>query len=102
MEPQHLIPAAEFCVHYNIEVRFLHRLQDYGLLRVTTMDETLFIDADDVADAEKIMHLHQDLDINFEGIDVILQLLKRLEQTQAELTALRMKLRLHEDNSSTS
>lgn len=98
MESQHLIPAAAFCVHYNIEVSLLHRLQDYGLLQVTTMNETLFIDADALADAEKIIHLHQDLDINFEGIDVILQLLKRLEQTQTEVALLRNKLRLHESS----
>jgi chaperone modulatory protein CbpM len=96
MEPQQLIPASDFCVHYHIEVSFLHTLQDYGLLRMTTQNETAFIDADDMSDVERIIHLHQDLDINMEGIDAILQLLKRLERTQEELTTLRNKLRLYE------
>ena len=96
MEPQQLIPATDFCVHYNIEVSFLRTLQDYGLVQVTTQNETIFIDADDLGDVEKIIHLHQDLDINLEGIDAIMQLLKRLEQTQAELTSLRNRLRLYE------
>lgn len=96
MEPQHLIPASHFCVYYNIDVSFLHTLQDYGLLQVTTQNETVFIDADDLSDVEKIIHLHQDLDINLEGIDAILQLLKRLEKTQDELTTLRNRLRRYE------
>ena len=96
MEPQHLIPATDFCVHYNIEVSFLHALQDYGLVQVTTQNEGLFIDADDLSDVEKIIHLHQDLAINLEGIDAIMQLLKRLESAQEELTTLRNRLRLYE------
>jgi DNA-binding transcriptional MerR regulator len=91
-----LIPASEFCGHYNIEVSFLHTLEEYGLVAVRTVDEAVFIDADDIGDVERIIHLHQDLDINLEGIDAILQLLKRLEQTQAELMALRNRLRLYE------
>src|SRR6476620_4263724 len=96
MDAQQLIPASDFCVYYNIEVSFLHALQDYGLVQVTTQNETVFIDADDLNDVEKIIHLHHDLDINLEGIDAILQLLKRLEQTQQELTSLRNRLRLYE------
>lgn len=91
-----MIPATDFCVHYNIEVSFLHTLQEYGLVHVTTQNETVFIDADDLSDVEKIVHLHQDLAINLEGIDAIMQLLKRLEQREAELQSLRNRLRLYE------
>ena len=97
MEQQHLIPASEFCVHYNIDVTFLHTLQAYGLVPVTTVDETVFIDADDLPEVERIIHLHQELNINLEGIDAILQLLKRLEKLEYELTALRNRLRLYEE-----
>jgi DNA-binding transcriptional MerR regulator len=97
MEPQHLIPATDFCVHYNIEVAFLHTLQDYGLVQVTTINESVFIDADHLTDVEKIIHLHHDLNINLEGIDAILQLLRRLEETQDELQAVRHRLRRYEE-----
>jgi|SRR6476646_169228 len=96
MEPQQLIPASDFCVYYNIEISFLRTLHEYGLVQVTTQNETVFIDTDDLRDVEKIIHLHQDLDINLEGIDAILQLLKRLEKTQEEITSLRNRLRLYE------
>jgi len=74
----------------------LHALQDYGLVQVTTVEQRVFIDADDLSDVERIIHLHQDLDINLEGIDAIMQLLKRLEKAQEELTTLRNRLRLYE------
>ena len=99
METGQLIPASEFCVHYNIEVSFLQSLQDYDLVPVTVINETVFIDADHLPDVERIIHLHQELDINLEGIDAIMQLLKRLEKTQDELLLLRNRLRLYEANS---
>ena len=98
MEAPHLIPASELRVHYNIEVSFLQALQEYELVPVTVINEAIFIDADHLPDVEKIIHLHQELDINLEGIDAILQLLKRLETTQEELQALRNRLRLYEGN----
>src|SRR6476661_4705524 len=96
MENEHLIPASRFCVHYNIDTRFLHTLHDYGLVHVITQNETVFIDADDLQQIERIMHLHQELDINLEGIDAIMQLLKRVERMQGEVQALRNRLRLYE------
>lgn len=98
MESQNLIPASELHVHYNIEISFLHALQEYDLVPVTIINEMLFIDADHLPDVEKIIHLHQELDINLEGIDAIVQLLKRLDKTQEELIGLRNRLRLYEEN----
>lgn len=98
MEPQHLIPASDLHGHYNIEIQFLQALQEYDLVPLTVIDEALFIDADHLPEVEKIIHLHQELHINLEGIDAIIQLLKRLEKTQGELTAVRNRLRLYEGN----
>ena len=100
MEPQHLIPASQFCVHYNIDVSFLHTLQEYGLVPVTIVNETLFVDAEHLPEVERILHLHQELDINFEGIDAILQLLKRLDKAEQEVVTLRNRLRLYEGDES--
>ena len=96
MENEHLIPASHVCVHYNIDTSFLHALQDYGLVHVVTQNEAFFLDADDLNHVEKMIHLHQDLDINLEGIDAIMQLLRRMERLQDEMAALRNRLRLYE------
>jgi len=47
---------------------------------------------------EQIVRLHQELNINSEGIDAIINLLKRIENMQNEIIELRNKLNFHEEN----
>jgi hypothetical protein len=43
------------------------------------------------------VRLHYDLDINLEGIEAITYLLNRVKNMQAEIIALKNRLRLYED-----
>jgi hypothetical protein len=92
MKPANLIPANDFCRHHHIEVNFLQSLNEYGLITITSMEESLYLDADELCEIEKMMRLHYDLNINFEGIDAITQLLKRMENLQHEMLQLRARL----------
>ena len=47
---------------------------------------------------EKMIRLHYDLQINFEGIDAISQLLNKIETLQQNLLRTQNKLRLYEEN----
>ena len=96
MSQEELIPANDFCTHHRIEVSFLQSLQEYGLVELTTVQETPFLHSDQLAAVEKFMHLHYDLDINFEGLDVIRHLLQRMEDLQQELALVKSKLRFRE------
>ena len=96
MQEENLIPANEFCLHYNIEGSFINSLQDYGLIEFTIIDDNPFIAATQLTELEKLLRLHYDLDINLEGIDVIIHLLKRLESMQEEMAVLKNRLRLYE------
>ena len=42
-----------------------------------------------------MIHLHYELDVNIEGIDVIHHLLKKLEEAQDEIGRLKSKLRFY-------
>jgi chaperone modulatory protein CbpM len=95
-QPENLLPASEFCQHYNIEIRFLELLQEYGLVEVVTVEEDNYLDISELHEVEKMVRLHYDLNINIEGIDVINQLLHKLEETQYELVMLKNKLRKYE------
>ena len=75
----------------------MHSLQDFGLIELTVMDETSYIHHDQLAEAEKILRLFSELDINLEGIDVIIHLLNRIHSMQLEIQELKNKLRLYED-----
>jgi hypothetical protein len=95
---ENLIPADEFCTNHNIEISFIHSLQETGLIEITTIEETGYIHADQLQELERIVRLHYELDINLEGIETINHLLLRINNMQDEITALRNRLRLYETN----
>lgn len=94
MEDQ-LIPAHEFCTHHHIEMNFIYSLRDYGLLDVISNESDEFLPADKLKELEKIIRLHYDLDVNVEGIDVIMHLLNQLEAVQHETNELRNQLKFY-------
>ncbi len=93
MQTEYLISIKEFCTSHNIEISFIDSLQQNGLIQITTIEETGFVDADQMQKLEKFIRLHYDLDINLEGIETITHLLQRINAMQDEITALRNRLR---------
>ncbi len=96
MQTQNLIPVQEFCMHHNIEVSFIHSLEEYGLVETTLVENDIFVNGFQLQSLEKIFRLHYDLDINLEGIDVIKNLLEQVENMQQEIIQLKNKLRFYE------
>ncbi|MFI5130945.1 MAG: chaperone modulator CbpM [Chitinophagales bacterium] len=96
MQKRDMIPAKEFCTSHNLEVSFIYTLQQYGLLEITTIEETVYLSASELPQAERIARLHSDLGINIEGIDAIKHLLQRITDMQDEIIMLRNKLSLYE------
>jgi hypothetical protein len=92
-----LISAKDFCVHHHIEISFLHSLCDYGLLEITTGENEIYLQPEDVSHVEKLVRLHYDLHINLEGIDAIHHLLHRMEDMQEEMLQLKNRLRMYEN-----
>lgn len=93
MEEQ-LILVQEFCIHHHIETNFIYSLRDYGLIDVISNEGNEFLSADKLNQLEKIVRLHYDLDVNVEGIDVILHLLQQLEDAEHEVHKLKSQLKL--------
>ena len=98
MQTENLIAVDAFCANYNIEISFISSLQQIGLIEITTIKETEFINASQLRHLEKIVHLYYELDINIEGIETITHLLHRINSMQDEITALKNRLRLYESN----
>ena len=95
MTHEELIPAADFCTHHQIEVSFLHSLQDYGLVEMTTVEHNVYLHPEQLSALEKFIRLHYDLHVNLEGLDVIHHMLSRVEDLQREIGALRNRLRFY-------
>ena len=98
MQKENLIAINEFCAHHNIEISFLSTLKQTGLIEITTIKDAEFIDADQLNQLEKFMHLYFELDINFEGIETITYLLQRINAMQEEIITLKNRLRLYEND----
>ena len=96
MQPASLIPADTFCVHHNIEYSFIRSMQQYGLVEITTVNETAFIHEDHLNELERFVRLYRELDINPEGIDAISHLLQRVKRLQDDLLTLQNRLSLYE------
>jgi hypothetical protein len=97
MESKHYIPVKKICTHYNLELSFIDSLQDMGLIRVRKVKETKCLYEEEIHTIEKMMRLHYELDINLEGIEAIAHLLQRVDRLQEELTSLKNRLSLYED-----
>ncbi len=96
MQRENLIALDEFCANHGIEISFISSLQETGLIEVTQIKETAFIEADQLQQLEKIVRFYYELDINIAGIESITYLLNRISIMHDEMTALRNRLRLYE------
>lgn len=95
MEDDQLIPAAELCQHHQVEMNFIYSLKDYGLIEITATGSGEYVSSDRLEELEKMIRLHYDLQVNMEGIDVILHLLRQLEAAQEEANELRNRLKFY-------
>jgi hypothetical protein len=96
MQTNYLIAVDEFCANHNIEISFISTLQQNGLIEITTIKETGFIDQDQLLQLEKIVRLYYELDINLEGIETINYLLQRISSMQDEIRTLRNRIQFYE------
>jgi hypothetical protein len=98
MQTEYLVAVDEFCASHNIEISFIRSLQQNGLIEITTIEQTGFIDAGQLPQVEKFIRFYYELDINIEGIETISHMLDRIRSMQEEIIALRNRLRLYELN----
>ncbi|HLN73155.1 MAG: chaperone modulator CbpM [Methylococcaceae bacterium] len=96
MEQRKLISTTEFCTIHNVEVSFLQSLEETGLIEIQTIEDIGFIPISQLPELERMVRLHNELDINMEGIDTINHLLNRIMEMQHEMMLLRNRLRFFE------
>ncbi|RDI52495.1 chaperone modulator CbpM [Flavobacterium glaciei] len=96
MNIENLIAIPALCTHYKVELSFFNNLSEMGLLEVKTIEETQYIHPDAINEIEKMIRIHQELDINTEGIDVVFNLLQKIDALQNELNSAKNRLRLYE------
>jgi hypothetical protein len=96
MQTKYLIAIDDFCANHNIDSSFISSLQQTGLIEITTIEESGYIDAEQLLELERYVRFYYELDINLEGIETVTYLLNKINDLQNELTTLTNRLRLYE------
>lgn len=96
MRTKHLIAATDFCVYHQLEQTFITDLKEAGLVEITVVNETTYIPESELQKLERMIRLHNELDINVAGIEAITHLLERIEDTQEEIRLLKNSLKQYE------
>lgn len=92
MNKDELIQIELFCLHHGIEITFISALKDYGMIEIFVLEEKEYFSLEQLSHIEKIIRLHYDLDINMEGIDVIMNLLNQIDAFQNQLRSAQNRL----------
>ncbi|WP_295668441.1 chaperone modulator CbpM [uncultured Mucilaginibacter sp.] len=88
-EMENLIAITTICTYHEVEYTFINSLSEAGLLHLELIDQTSYIPESDLQRLEKMIRLHDELEINVAGIEAITHLLERIEQMQEELRVLK-------------
>ncbi len=91
MENTNIISVQKICVLYDIPNSFVESLFDFELINPIEQNKERYIHEDQIRDIEKLIRLHYDLKINFEGLDVISNLLNKISRLESELLLLRTR-----------
>ncbi len=100
MENIELILVTDFCKSYEISYTFITNLRDAGLVELVAEQEQEYLRTEQLGQLEKLVRLHNELDINPEGVEAIAHLLQRMDEMQQRMRMLQQRLSLYEANTS--
>ena len=97
MNTQDHIPISDLCIHYKLDLSYFKELEFYGLIETVTFETKPCIHQEQISKLEKMIRMQRDLNLNFEGIDTVFNLLNKVERLQSELYEARSRLKLYEE-----
>ena len=96
MGTTNFISVTDLCASHKVSIAFVMELREHGLVEIIKRQDVWYVALDELLKVERIFRLYADLDINLEGIEVITQLLQRMEDMQNEMIRLQNRLRIYE------
>lgn len=91
------IGIKEFCINYGIEESFVFDLQEYEVIQIKLIDDEPHLPEQELPILEKMIRMHQELDINPQGLQAIYHLLEKVNELQEEVTLLNRRLNRFRD-----
>ncbi|MDN3643342.1 chaperone modulator CbpM [Lutimonas halocynthiae] len=98
MDTEKYIPVLHLCDLYQIEISFFKELNEEGLIELVSRQNSMYVLEEKLYKVERIIRIHRELNVNIEGIDVVLNLLEKVDTLQNEVYSMQSRLRLYEDD----
>lgn len=95
MSEKDILKLEKFCELYEVPTSFVDSLNQFELIRLTTIDDEMYIENEEFPIIEKYIRMHYDLDINMEGLDVINNLLQKIEALKKQVVLLENELKYY-------
>jgi hypothetical protein len=96
MRTDNLILLKTVSSHYQVELSFFTHLQDLGLIEIEIREQSPYVHENQMQNLERMIRIHHELEVNPEGIDVVFNLLQKIENLKKDLNATQNRLRLYE------
>ncbi len=90
METQ-LYNINDICQSYKIENTFILELSNYGLIEIQYIESQPYLNEEHLSKIERFYTWHHELDLNFPALDVVDQLLEKINVLQERVRILNNK-----------
>lgn len=81
----HLYKITDICQSYQVETTFIHDLYNHGLIEIHIIESQEYLNEDQLSKIEKYYTWHHELELNFPALDVVEQLLLKINKLQTQL-----------------
>jgi hypothetical protein len=95
MNPKNLILLQTVCSHYQVELSFFTHLSEIGLIEIEIIEQSPYIREKQIKDIERMIRMHHELEVNPEGIDVVFNLLQKIDRLEKDLIITKNRLKLY-------
>nr|WP_299036065.1 chaperone modulator CbpM [uncultured Tenacibaculum sp.] len=96
MSNKELISIQKVIVHHNLDEQFIESIESFQLIEFVVKDTNKYVYVEQLPTLEKIIRLYYDLEVNMQGIDVINNMLDRMDMMRKTIQQLENKLKLYE------
>ncbi len=90
------ISVHQFCDHYDVTQSFVDSLCSFELIEIIEIKSTKHIQIEDINRIERLMRMHYELNVNFEGLDIINNLIDQISTLQVDVAFLKNRIEFFE------
>jgi hypothetical protein len=96
MNTENLILLKTVCSNYQVELSFFNHLNEIGLIEIEIIEQSSYIRENQIKDIERMIRIYHELEVNPEGIDVVFNLLQKIDRLEKDLIITKNRLKLYE------